>query len=34
MSCVTLLAKKHPSFETRYYVGLDPEDPLRLLTKN
>jgi hypothetical protein len=28
-----LLARKHPSFETRYYVGLDPEDPLRLPAK-
>jgi hypothetical protein len=27
------LAKKHPSFETRYYVGFDPEDPLRMPTK-
>ena len=27
------LAKKHPSSETRYYVGLDPEDPLRLPAK-
>ena len=27
------LAKEHPHFETRYYVGADPEDPLRLPTK-
>lgn len=26
------LAKKHASFETRYYVGLDPKDALRLPT--
>lgn len=29
MSCATF----SPNFETRYYVGLDPEDPLRLPTK-
>ena len=28
------LAKKNASFETRYYVGLDPKDPLRLPAKN
>ena len=28
------LRKKNASFETRYYVGLDPKDPLRLPTKN
>jgi hypothetical protein len=27
------LAKKHESFQTRYYVGLDPQDALRLPTK-
>ncbi|WP_395713754.1 hypothetical protein [Reyranella sp.] len=27
------LTKQHPHFETRYYVGADPEDPLRLPTK-
>lgn len=26
------LAKAHPNFPTRYYVGLDPADPLRLPT--
>lgn len=26
------LAIQHPSFATRYYVGLDPDDPLRLPT--
>jgi hypothetical protein len=25
-----VLAKKHPTFATRYYVGLDPDDPLSL----
>jgi hypothetical protein len=29
-----LLAKKHASFATRHYVGLDLGDPLRLPTKN
>jgi hypothetical protein len=28
------LAKKNANFETRYYVGLDPKDPLQLPTKN
>lgn len=28
------LAKKHSCFEARYYVGLNPEDALRLSTKN
>lgn len=28
------LAKKRSCFETRYYVGLNPEDALRLPTKN
>ena len=28
------LTKKNASFETRYYVGLDPKDPLRLPAKN
>jgi hypothetical protein len=27
------LNKQHPYCETRYYVGADPEDPLRLPTK-
>lgn len=28
------LAKKRSCYETRYYVGLNPEDALRLPTKN
>jgi hypothetical protein len=27
------LSKKHPSFATRYYAGIDPENPPRLPTK-
>jgi hypothetical protein len=33
MSCVAFSQRRTQAFETRYYVGLDPEDSLRLPTK-
>ena len=33
MNCAIGSTKQHPHFETRYYVGADPKDPLRLPTK-